>query len=198
MRKSAPCAALALAASLAPAQIQQASGLSVNATPTLGAASSDAFVHTIAVAGSVHNNIQGSVWNHVFVLDLGDEDLRLTGLGWDLDASSQQNMPLEGLRVAIVNSSGDGVVIDPFLGQDFVGPGQSSFALHDLTLEGMDFGLAGGQVFVEFFVTANLFAGPEGWHAAGSRLTLETAAVPAPGALALAGLGGALAVRRRR
>ncbi|MEZ6242057.1 MAG: PEP-CTERM sorting domain-containing protein [Phycisphaerales bacterium] len=200
MRNTATSAAVVLAgcAALAPAQIQQASGLSINATPTMTAADSQLFLHDVSLAGVVHNNLQGSTWNTVFQIDLGDEDLVLTGLSWDLSATSQHNLPLEGLRIAILNAAGDGVVLDPFMGQTNVGAGSAFLDLHDLTADGMDFDLAGGDVFVEFFVTSNLFAGPEGWYATGSHLTLQTAPVPAPGALALMGLGGLAAVRRRR
>ncbi len=194
---AAACLGLALGAGLAQGQIEQASGISVNATPTLASPATESFVHLFDVAGAVHNNTQGSVWNHVLGADLG-EDQRLVGLGWDLDASSQQTMPLSGLKIAIVNADGDGVIIDPFSGQNQIGPGQASFAIHDLTLDGMDVVLTGGEVFIEFFADANLFAGPEGWHAAGSQLTLRTAAIPSPGALAMLGVGGLVATRRRR
>lgn len=200
MRKNTLGAIVALGAAtgIAGAQIQQASGLSINASPTVAAADTDFSLHNIDLSGRVHNNLQGSSWNTVLRLDLGDDDLVLAGIGWDLSATSQHDLPLEGLRIAVLNANGDGVLLDPFMGQGGVGAGVATFDLHDLIADGMDFELTGGEVFIEFFVSSNEFAGPEGWYATGSGLTLQTAPVPTPGALALLGLGGIGAIRRRR
>lgn len=190
-------AVVAGAAMSASGQISSATGLTIASTPIEVAASEGAGTYDVNVSSMVHNNTQGSSWNKSMRLDVG-EDMWVTGLGWDLNATSVDPMLLSDVQIAVFNSLGDGVVLNPFAGQETVGAGAaSSGELINLILADHEFEIADGQIFIEFFLPSNPIAGPEATYGLGSVLQLQVSSVPAPGTLAL-GLGALGVVARRR
>lgn len=190
--------ALALAAGAANAGITAASGLEVKANP-FEASSGGAFPTVdIDLSGRVHNNVLNSEWNNVIRLDLGGTDFQITGVAWDLEATTRAGVALSELRFAVFNSDGEGIVFNPFDGNDTIGSGQAVSTMHNLLADGMAFDSSNGEVFIELYLPRNLVAGAEGWYSEGSFLSLEYTTVPTPGTLAMLGLGGLAAARRRR
>jgi hypothetical protein len=188
---------IAGAACSASGQISSATGLTIASTPIEVAASEGAGTFDVNVSSIVHNNTQGSSWNKSMRLDVG-EDMWVTGLGWDLNATSVDPMLLSDVSIAIFNSLGEGVILNPFEGQEFVGAGASnSGEMINLILADQEFEISDGQIFIEFFLPVNPIAGPEATYGLGSMLHLQVSSVPAPGTLAL-GMGALGMVARRR
>jgi len=191
-------AVLCVCAMGAQGDITTALGLSMDATPIETASPEGPGVVDVDVSSMVHNNRQGSVWNRVMRLDLG-EDLWVTGLGWDLEATTIDPMLLTGVSIAIVNSDGDGIVLQPFSEDAFVGTASSETSeFFRLGPNDQAFQITDGVVYIEFFLPSNPIAGPEATYSLGSMLSLQVSNVPAPGMLAM-GLGAlGIASRRRR
>ncbi len=191
-------AVLGLCALGAQAQVSSALGLIIGATTINTPASEGAGMLDIDVSPFVHNNTQGSVWNNVLSMDVG-ENLWITGVAWDLSATSIDPIMLSDISIAIINSAGDGIILNPFSAES-VGSGTSSSGvdLFNLGQSGQAFEIADGQIYIEFFLPYNPIAGPEISYQLGSMLTLEVSTVPAPGSLAM-GVGAlAMGARRRR
>lgn len=183
----------------AQAEISSALGLLIAATPIDVPTAEGAGLVDVDVSSMVHNNIQGSSWNKVMKLDVG-EDLWVTGLSWDLSATTIDPMLLSDVSIAILNSSGDGVILTPFSDDEFTGSATSSSGVDLVNLRHSDqeFQISDGEIYIEFFLPFNPIPGPEATYALGSMLSLEISSVPAPGALAM-GLGAlGIAARRRR
>ncbi|MFI4896375.1 MAG: PEP-CTERM sorting domain-containing protein [Phycisphaerales bacterium JB059] len=188
---------IAGAACSASGQISSATGLTIASTPIEVAASEGAGTFDVNISSMVHNNIQGSSWNKSMRLDVG-EDMWVTGLGWDVNATTIDPMLLSDVSIAIFNSLGEGVVLNPFDSQDFVGAGAStSGEMINLILADQEFEVSDGQIFIEFFLPSNPIAGPEATYGLGSMLHVQVSSVPAPGTLAL-GMGALGMVARRR
>ncbi len=138
--------------------------------------------------------------NVVFVFDMGGP-ATIHGIGWDV---SIQTIGASWLSEAVVNFGALGgtpaLYLTPGVADGFPGTGSySSGGILDLGDNGIpDVVIANGLMRLEFFDSFedNVNAIDALWLA-GSTLTLDMTIVPAPGALALLGLGG-LAIRRRR
>ena len=117
-------------------------------------------------------------------------------VGWQVDATSYSPNVLLDLRIAVMNSLGEGIVITPFEGVPFPGTlsaasadlgGAGSLGMIALNTPELGFSLAdNGVIEIAFFTAFDSNPGvdfeiPQGFVA------VQTAAVPAPGVLALAG-----------
>ncbi|MCL4220469.1 MAG: hypothetical protein KJZ65_03775 [Phycisphaerales bacterium] len=138
--------------------------------------------------------------NVVFVFDMGGP-ATIHGIGWDVTITA---LGSSWLTEAYVNFGALGGTPGLYLhpGAGFSNPGTGSYSsggIIDLTDNGIpDVVIANGMMRLEFFESFDDVSNARDgfWHA-GSVLTLDMTIVPAPGALALLGLGG-LAIRRRR
>lgn len=123
-------------------------------------------------------------------------DAHIVGLGWDVSIStvgeSWLSEPVIDLGGAIFLTTG--------VGNDFGGTASfSSGGLLDLVGTGLDFFLAAdGLLNIEFFESFDDVADAiDSSYGQGSTIQIQYV-VPAPGALAMLGLGGLVAGRRRR
>ncbi len=189
------CAMIACCGAGAHAQVSAARGFSLGSTPTALSAPEGAGMVSVDISNMVHNNVQGSSWNRSLFVDVG-EDLRVTGIAWDLSGASVNPMLLSDVSIGIFNSKGNGIVLNPFE-TDAAGSEVSAQSLMSLVAINQDFDIADGELYFEFFLPFNPIAGPEASYGAGSMLTLEVAPIPAPGSMAL-GLGAVTLVARRR
>lgn len=145
-------------------------------------------------------DLEGDPDNVVFVFDMGGP-ATIHGIGWDVTITALGSSWRSEAYVNFGPLGGTpGLYLRPGVADSSPGTGTySSGGIIDLTDNGIpDVVIANGLMRLEFFESfddvANAMDGF--WHA-GSVLTLDMTIVPAPGALALLGLGG-LAIRRRR
>ncbi|KAA0216703.1 MAG: hypothetical protein DYG94_12950 [Leptolyngbya sp. PLA3] len=138
--------------------------------------------------------------NVVAVFDMGGP-ATIHGIGWDVTLST---VGASWLTEAYVNfgelGGTPGLYLHPGAGTN--SPGTASYSsggIIDLTDNGIpDVVMASGMLRLEFFESFDDVADAvDAYWRAGSTITLDMTLVPAPGALALLGLGG-LAIRRRR
>jgi uncharacterized protein (TIGR03382 family) len=141
-----------------------------------------------------------------------DPNLDVVGLGWNLLLSTASPGVLGDARIAVytLDNSGqfslEGVLAEPAAGLSFPGTDQflssddtenvafRSSGLIDLIGEGMSFSTGTtGIVYLELYTA---FPGTAHVYSTDSSVSLEV--VPTPGALAVLGLGGLVAGRRRR
>lgn len=137
----------------------------------------------------------------------GAAGAEVLSVGWSVEATSYSPNVLLDLRIAVMNSLGEGIVITPFEGVPFPGTlsassseqgGTGSLGMIEIATGPLGFSLADdGMIEIAFFTAFDSREGtdflvPEGFVA------VQTAPVPTPGVLALAGLGGLVAARRRR
>lgn len=156
------------------------------------------------VAGIPSFGSFGNPNNTVINLNLGAGAI-MNGVGWDVTLFADQNVGTFGgswlseLTVTFSDSAGgQGISLRPGAGSDF--SGTASFASGGVikfsTVPLPDIILADGILRMEF---SEAFADdetvPDGMWQSGN-LTIQY--VPAPGAMALFGMGGLLAARRRR
>lgn len=186
---------VAAAAGLATASPIMATNLTDYSVDTAGAPT---ITLTIDISGIQHNDAQGSLANTVLQVALA-AGAEVTGLGWDVTLTT------------IGNSWASEAVLN-FEEQIFLTPGvndgapvsnmnYSSGGILDLT----DAGLpnitlsADGVLDIEFFdsFVDNGGTGDAVWEA-GSVIYIAAKNVPTPGSLAVLGLGGLVAGRRRR
>lgn len=194
-------AALTMVAGSASADIVgPAVGLNVNGIVKNTVVDLGEGLKTIDVSGIDHVNVQGSNFSRVIELDIGAGDLAVGGIAWDLWATTSNPDFLESARISIVNSEGNGVTIAPFqytMEQRGDGSnGYHSYGELDLNRYLLGFPERDGLLRIEFHLTSNPVAGPELTYLDESTLSVEV--VPAPGSMALLGMGGVAAARRRR
>ncbi|MCC5822245.1 MAG: hypothetical protein LAT64_09450 [Phycisphaerales bacterium] len=135
--------------------------------------------------------------NEVFNFNLG-AGAHITGLGWDVTIATVGASWLSEARVEFTDTGiTTGVGITPGVGEN--SPGTMSFnsgGILDLVGLDLDFFLgADGNLRVEFWET---FVDNPGSADAIWNGTLTVQYIPTPGALAVLGLGGLVAGRRRR
>ncbi len=197
--------ALLTLAGSAQADVVQSLGLGVTGTPIAQAVAPGEGIKVASLADLRHINPQGNGFNKVIELDVGAGAYSVAGLGWDLSSwawtMGQTSAALSDMKFAIVNSAGDGVTFTPYAGNGAAGAGATSGYV-DLAAMGFDFDISDGKIYIELFSENNVFAanndfqGQEGSHTPDS--IIEVDVVPAPGSLALMGLGGLAVARRRR
>ncbi|MBL4809505.1 MAG: PEP-CTERM sorting domain-containing protein [Phycisphaerales bacterium] len=180
-----------------------AESLNINQA-TAGAPAAVATI-TLDLSGINTWDLFGDPDNLVMILDGGpfaNELSRVIGVGWDVTIETFDGSWLSEATIAIENSDQSGSF--------FVGPGSgidtsgiqsfSSGGLVDLVNEGLDFTLnEDGDFRIEFYETFD--DNPDLVDAeflAGSTLRIQYTIIPAPGSIALLGLGGLMSVRRRR
>ncbi|GAB4383541.1 MAG: hypothetical protein Kow0022_03660 [Phycisphaerales bacterium] len=142
--------------------------------------------------------------NVVFDLDLGGGmQATMHGIGWDVTIQSLGASWLSEARMYFDDNIApdlSGLFLAPGVADSFAGAGSyNSGGILDLGDNGIpDIVLPNGHLRLEFYESFDDVANAiDGFYLAGSVLTLDMTIVPAPGALALLGLGG-LAIRRRR
>lgn len=140
--------------------------------------------------------------NVVFALDMGGP-ATMHGIGWDVSIATEGGSWLSEARMYFDDNIApdlSGLFLAPGVADGFSGTGSySSGGIVDLSDNGIpDIVLPNGFLRLEFYESFDDVADAiDGHYLAGSTLTLDMTIVPAPGALALLGLGG-LAIRRRR
>jgi hypothetical protein len=143
--------------------------------------------------------------NVVFALDLGGgQQATMHGIGWDVTIQSfGASWRSEATVYMDDNVAPDltGLFLTPGVADGSPGTGTySSGGILDLSDNGIpDIVLPNGEMRFEFFESFDDVANAaDGAWLEGSVLTLDMTIVPAPGALALLGLGGLATARRRR
>ncbi|MEQ9207736.1 MAG: PEP-CTERM sorting domain-containing protein [Phycisphaerales bacterium] len=158
---------------------------------------------TIDISGIETWDEEGSAFNTVIGANLA-ANAHVVGIGWDTNQIAGLDSGgaswLSEMTITFGDSAGPAVL---FLTPSGTGaPGtesNSSGGIFDLTVSALDFFVgADGVLSMEFFESFVDQAGAaEGLFDQGSQLQIQYV-VPAPGALAMLGLGGLVAGRRRR
>jgi hypothetical protein len=122
---------------------------------------------------------------------------QIVGIGWDVTLFADNPSWLSELVVGFGPTSGTLINLTPGVGDDFSGTqNYSSGGIVDLVGLGLNFNLnADGNLRMEFFEAFNDFTND--WDGIWNG-TLTIQWIPTPGALAILGLGGIAAGRRRR
>lgn len=147
-------------------------------------------------------DLVGDSSNVVWALDMGGP-ATMHGIGWDMTVQTVGGSWLSEARMYFDDNIApdlSGLFLTPGIADGFSGTGSySSAGILDLSDNGIpDIVLPNGFLRLEFHESFDDVADAiDGYFLAGSTLTLDMTIVPAPGALALLGLGG-LAIRRRR
>lgn len=187
---------LAAAAGLATASPYLATGLTDYSVNNAGAATATI---TVDISGFQFNDALGSPLNQTLgvALALGAE---VTGIGWDVNLSS---IGASWASEAVLNFE-DQIFLTLAVGDDapVSNMNYSSGGLIDLSddvsLPNITLG-GDGVLDIEFFESFVDNAGTgDSILEAGSVIFLQVSGVPAPGSLAILGLGGLVAGRRRR
>jgi hypothetical protein len=187
---------LAAAAGLATASPFLASGLTNTGVGTAGSATSSM---TIDISGFNSWDLQGAVVNETLSMFVGNNAV-ITGIAWDVSLStfnmswaSEAVMDFEGQIFLTVGASDDFPVTNA---------NYNSGGVLDLTDAGVPNIVVGadGILDINFFEGFDDVAGEiDATYLAGSTITIVgQGIVPAPASLALIGLGGLAAGRRRR
>jgi hypothetical protein len=152
---------------------------------------------------TAHWDLQGDPDNVVVTLDLNallggaaGADAFVTGIGWDVTVTTTDP---SWLSEATYNLNGE-IFVSPGAGDDF--PGSSSYSsggILDLGDNALPDSLAaGGILTIEFFDSFDDFADAIDGFSSGTLTLAVDYKVPAPAGLAVLGLGGLVATRRRR
>ena len=145
----------------------------------------------------------GSALNTVMNINIGAGS-HVIGLGWDTNQTSIGASWLSEMTIAYENSAQDaGVFLTPSLtGAPGTSEANSSGGILDLVglATPLDFFVDGdGLLRLEFFEGFDdVLGAADGVFNSGSSIQVQYVPVPAPGALAMLGLGGIVAGRRRR
>ncbi len=186
---------LAAAAGLATASPFLATGLTDHSVSNAGVATTTI---TVDVSGITFNDALGSPLNETLgvALAVGAE---VTGIGWDVNLSS---IGASWASEAVMNFEGQ-IFLTVGVGDDFPVTNQNynSAGFIDLSDNGLPNITLGGDgvLDIEFFegFVDNAGSG-DAIFEAGSTLQLQVSGIPTPGSLAVLGLGGLVAGRRRR
>ena len=158
---------------------------------------------TYSFTDAAHWGLQGDPDNMIVSLDLNAllggaacADAFVTGIGWDVSITTEDP---SWLSEASYDLNGE-IFLSPGAGED--NPGSNSYSsggildLGDNALP--DILAAGGILNIEFFDSFDDFAGAIDAFSSGSLTFAVDYKVPAPAGLAVLGLGGLVATRRRR
>jgi len=186
---------LAAAAGLATASPYLASGLTQNTSNTAGMPTATI---TVDVSGFNFNDAQGSALNETLSIALG-LGAEVTGIGWDVTLTtigaswaSEATIDFEGQIFLSVGAGTDAGVTGAAFSSGGILDLTDDASLPNITLGG------DGNLDLEFFDSFVDNSGTgDASFGAGSTLTIAYV-VPAPGSLAILGLGGIVAGRRRR
>ena len=174
---------------------------------TIGQAPAGAFA-TITIDLSGANSIDGygSAFNELYSQNL-PTGAHITGIGFDVNLATQGGSWLSEAVIAFENTAQTaGVFLTPGIGNDFAGTASfSSGGIIDLATvlpsTPLDFFLdADGVLRIELFESFDDDFGTgaiDAIYGNGSQVQVQYV-IPAPGALAVLGLGGLVAGRRRR
>ncbi|MEM9372639.1 MAG: PEP-CTERM sorting domain-containing protein [Planctomycetota bacterium] len=175
--------------------------ISTTTTSTENASAPAGAVQTVTVDISGVNSwdFQGASVNEIISVNIGG-DFLVTGIGWDVNLSTIGASWLSETTLGFLDS-GIGLQVTPGIGDDFTGSASySSGGILDLAAADPTFPFSAGAdgiVQIEVFESFDDVSGAiDNVFGAGS--TLQIQFVPAPGALAMLGLGGLVAGRRRR
>lgn len=141
----------------------------------------------------------GDSSNEIVTAFLG-ANAQVVGIGWDVNIST---VGLSWLSEPVMNFEG-ALFVTAGVGDDFAGTASySSGGILDLFTAGttpLDFFVgADGILDIEFFEGyVDVFDAIDATYGQGSQVQVQYVAVPAPGAVAMLGLGGLVAGRRRR
>ncbi len=177
--------------------------------PTSGSALQATGITGGAVDAFADRAVTTITLNNVFSFDgVGDADntvinqliasnAQIVGIGWDVTLFADSPSWLSEMVVGFGPSTGTLLNLTPGVGDDFPGTqAYSSGGIVDLVGLGLNFNLgANGILRLEFFESFNDFAND--WDGIWNG-TLTIQWIPTPGALAILGLGGIAAGRRRR
>jgi len=188
--------ALAAAAGLATANPIAIGQFAGNTVDTAGTPTSSI---VIDISGYQSNDAQGSALNQILSVFIG-VGAEVTGIAWDVNLTTiggswaSESVLNFGGQVFLTPGSADGFGVTDM--------NYNSGGIVDLSDNGIPNTLpdAAGNLDIEFFESFVDNGGTgDGFWQAGSTVTLVgTNIVPAPGALAMLGLGGLVAGRRRR
>jgi len=187
---------LAAAAGLATASPFMSTGLTDYTVDTAGTATSSL---TLDISGFNSWDLQGAAVNETLSAFIGVGAM-VTGISWDVNLSTFNG---SWASEAILGFEGQ-INLTPGIGDDFqvTGANYNSGGVVDLSDAGVPNITVGpdGILDIEFFESFDDVAGEvDGTWLAGSSVTIVGQnIVPAPGALAVLGLGGLVAGRRRR
>ncbi|MFT5424007.1 MAG: MYXO-CTERM domain-containing protein [Phycisphaerales bacterium] len=202
--------AMGLAATCATAHAQINALLPGQMTGPLATAERESLLESgLSFDGLTLTELAGNASNPLFKLGI-EPHSRVVGLDWSLAVTATNPMKLSDLRIAVYSIDGTGtpargVLLGPGDGINFSGStrldderlgysGQDGVV--DLTALGLEFDAsADDTVYVELF---SVYAGDSITINAGSTFRILTDNVPAPGSVALVGLVGLVASRRRR
>jgi hypothetical protein len=152
---------------------------------------------------TAHWDLQGDPDNVVVTLDLNallggaaGADAFVTGIGWDVTVTTTDP---SWLSEATYNFNGE-IFVTPGIGEDVPGTNSySSGGILDLGDNALpDILAAGGILTIEFFDSFDDFADAIDGFSSGTLTLAVDYKVPAPAGLAVLGLGGLVATRRRR
>tara|TARA_R110002096_G_scaffold344921_2_gene537951 strand:+ start:219715 stop:220314 length:600 start_codon:yes stop_codon:yes gene_type:complete len=158
---------------------------------------------TVDLSGVETWDAYASALNSVMNINIGAGS-HVVGIGWDVNQTSFGASWLSEMSVAFENSAQDTGVFLTTSGTGAPGTSESnsSGGILDLTILAtpLDFFVDGdGLLRLEFFEGFDDVTGAaDGIFNSGSSVQVQYIAVPAPGALAMLGLGGIVAGRRRR
>jgi hypothetical protein len=135
--------------------------------------------------------------NNVIINQLIAANAQIVGIGWDVTLFADSPSWLSEMVVGFGPTSGTLINLTPAIGDDFPGTqNYSSGGIVDLVALNLNFSLlADGNLRMEFFEAFNDFTND--WDGIWNG-TLTIQWIPTPGALAILGLGGIAAGRRRR
>lgn len=194
--KAIALTALAAAAGLATASPYLATGLTDYSVSNAGAATATL---TIDVSGINFNDALGSALNETLGVNLAVGAV-VTGIGWDVNLTtigaswaSEATIDFEGQIFLNVAAGDDFSVSNANYASGGIIDLTDDVSLPNITLGGdgvLD--LEFGEGFVDNGGTGDAF------FEQGSVLFLQVAGIPTPGSLAVLGLGGLVAGRRRR